>query len=106
MHLPDSVKAYFDAEQRADPQALASAFLEDAIVRDEGGRYRGMVAIHRWWMAAKAKYQQTAMPIEAVGSGDDISVCALVTGKFPNSPATLTFNFTLRDRKIAELEIS
>jgi hypothetical protein len=28
-----------------------------------------------------------------------------VTGLFPGSPATLTYTFTLRDRKIAELEI-
>jgi ketosteroid isomerase-like protein len=106
MAMPLSVKAFFDAGQRADPGALAAAFLDDAIVRDEGARHEGLTAIREWWTAAKRKYRHTALPIEMTGMGDVVSVCAVVTGSFPGSPATLTFNFTLRDRKIAALEIA
>ncbi|MDQ0349639.1 hypothetical protein J2S76_004090 [Ancylobacter vacuolatus] len=44
-------------------------------------------------------------PIELAGSGDKVSVCALVSGDFPNSPATLDFAFTIEQGKIVELEI-
>lgn len=102
--MPDSVKAFFDAE-RSGPEALADAFQEDAVVKDERTRREGLAAIRDWWTAAREKYQHTAMPIEIMGTGNAVSVCAVVTGLFPGSPATLTYTFTLRDRKIAELEI-
>lgn len=104
MTLPDSVKAFFDADER-HPEALTDAFWNDAVVRDEGARREGLAAIRLWWTAAKQKYQHTAMPIEVTGTGDAVSVCAVVSGQFPNSPVTLTYTFTLRDRKIAALEI-
>jgi hypothetical protein len=104
MMMPDSVKAFFDAE-RSGPEALADAFQEDAVVKDERTRREGLAAIRDWWTAAREKYQHTAMPIEIMGTGNAVSVCAVVTGLFPGSPATLTYTFTLRDRKIAELEI-
>ncbi len=104
MTMPDNVKAFFDAE-RLGAEALAAAFLDDAVVRDERTRREGLAAIREWWTAARQKYQHTATPIEMIGTGDAISVCAVVTGRFPGSPATLTYTFTLRDQKIAELEI-
>jgi hypothetical protein len=106
MDLPESVKAYFDADQGGGPEALKSALLEDAVVRDENTRREGLAAIREWWTASKQKYQHTVMPLETRGTGDLVSVCAVVTGKFPGSPATLTYSFTLRDEKIAALEIS
>jgi hypothetical protein len=105
MEMPDVVKAYFDAERLADPDALSAVFAADAVVRDEGVRHEGVPAIRSWWLAAKAKYQHVASPIEMAGTGDVISVCAIVTGKFPNSPAALNFLFTLQNRNIVELEI-
>src|SRR5690242_1510921 len=104
MTMPDSITTFFDAE-RLGPEALAVAFLEDAVVKDERTRREGLAAIRDWWTAAREKYQHTAMPIEVTGTGDAVSVCAVVTGRFPGSPATLTYTFTLRDQKIAELEI-
>jgi len=104
MMMPDSIKTFFDAE-RLGVEALATAFLDDAVVKDERTRREGLPAIRDWWTAAREKYQHTAMPIEVKGTGDAISVCAVVTGRFRGSPATLTYAFTLRDRKIAELEI-
>ena len=104
MTLPECVKAFFDADEH-HPERLEAAFLEDAVVRDEGARREGLTAIRAWWTAAKQRYQHTAMPIEMKRAGEEIAVCAVVTGKFPSSPATLTYTFTLRDQKIAELEI-
>lgn len=104
MTMPDSIRTFFDAE-RVGAEALAAAFLEDAVVKDERTRREGLAAIRGWWTAAREKYQHTAMPIEVKGTGDAVTVCAVVTGRFPGSPATLTYTFTLRDQKIAQLEI-
>jgi hypothetical protein len=104
MTMPDSIRTFFDAE-RLGAEALAAAFLEDAVVTDERTRREGLPAIREWWAAAREKYQHTAMPIEMMGTGNAVSICAVVTGRFPGSPATLTYTFTLRDQKIAELEI-
>ncbi len=106
MQLPDSVKAYFESEQPADSEAFLAAFTDDAIVEDEGARREGLDAIHAWWTAARRRYQYTAKPIETTGTGNPITVRAVVTGNFPGSPTTLTYRFTLRDRKIALLEIA
>lgn len=105
MDMPESVKAYFDAERRNDADALAAVFSTNAIVKDEGAVHVGPRAIRRWWVAAKEKTHHVTAPIDLTGSGEKVSVCALVTGDFPNSPATLDFAFTIKQGKIVELEI-
>lgn len=105
MDMPGVVKAYFDADKRNDPDALAAVFSADAVVKDEGTRHQGVGAIRNWWMAAKQKYHHVAEPIETAGADDKVSVHATVTGEFPNSPATLDFSFTVKNGKIVGLEI-
>lgn len=105
MEMPEPVKAYFDAERRNDADAVAALFSTDAIVKDEGATHRGASAIRNWWGAAKEKTQHVTAPLDLAARGEQISVCALVSGDFPNSPVTLDFAFTLQDGKIAELEI-
>jgi len=43
--LPGPVAAYFDAEKAADADALARCFVEEGVVRDEGGTFKGPAAI-------------------------------------------------------------
>ena len=105
MDMPESVKAYFDAERRNDPDALVAAFATGAVVRDEGAAHEGIAAIRRWWVAAKEKTHHVTAPIEMSGGADTVSICALVSGDFPNSPATLDFAFTIEQGKIVALEI-
>lgn len=105
MDMPDIVRAYFDADGRNDPNALAAVFSADAVVEDEGARHEGIGAIRDWWVAAKEKYRHVAEPIEAAEAGDRVTVRATVAGQFPNSPATLDFAFTLKNGRIAALEI-
>ncbi|WP_439626806.1 nuclear transport factor 2 family protein [Shinella sp.] len=105
MDMPDAVKAYFDADRRNDPDALAAVFSVGAVVKDEGRRREGVGEIRSWWVAAKERYHHVAEPIETTGAGDSVSVRAVVTGQFPNSPASLDFSFTLMDDRIVGLEI-
>jgi len=105
MVIPESVHAYFDADQQNDPARLTAVFETNAVVHDEGLCHVGHAAIAAWWLAAKAKYHHVAQPIGATQAGDDVIVQARVRGDFPNSPVTLTFVFTLRHEKIAALSI-
>jgi ketosteroid isomerase-like protein len=105
MDMPSIVKAYFEADHRNDAQALLATFAADAAVEDEGNRHEGPTAIRDWWMAAKERYQHVAEPIESTVANDRVHVLARVSGRFPNSPATLAFAFTVTGDRIVALEI-
>lgn len=105
MHLPQTIQAYFDADRKDDCQGVLNCFAPDAVVRDEGRSHAGHDAISVWWEYAKASYQHVAEPLEASTEGQVTKVRAEVTGRFPGSPATLTYAFTLAGEKITALEI-
>ncbi|MCC9621473.1 nuclear transport factor 2 family protein [Thalassospira sp. MA62] len=105
MDMPISINAYFDADKGKDPDLLTQAFSNDAIVHDEGKRHVGTDEIRKWWLAAKAKYDHTAEPLETKRDGDEITIRAKVSGRFPNSPVTLTYLFRLQDGKIVEMGV-
>lgn len=105
MNLPTPLQAYFDADNRRDLETLLEAFTPDAVFTDEGRSYAGREAIEGWWREAKAKYGHHAQPLEASEVDGAIKVRARVSGKFPGSPAEITFAFQIKDGLIAELEI-
>lgn len=105
MNIPDSVKAYFDADRGHGPDALAELFNTDAVVGDDGDRHEGIEAILAWWTAAKANYNHVAEPIEAMCAGETVVVRATVTGQFPSSPTVLEYTFAIKDAKIVALRI-
>ena len=105
MKLPPAIRAYLDADKDVGGPAPIGAFAIDAIVKDEGKTHVGRKAIAAWWRAAKAQYQHTAHPREFSETDGRITILAEVSGKFPGSPAMLSFMFTLKDKEIAALEI-
>ncbi|GLK71749.1 nuclear transport factor 2 family protein [Ancylobacter dichloromethanicus] len=105
MNMPEIVKAYFDADIRNDADALVATFAAEGVVKDEGALHQGRRAIRDWWLAAKEKAHHVTTPVELTGSGDKVSVRALVSGDFSNSPATLDFAFTIEQGRIVGLEI-
>lgn len=105
MALPSPIQAYFEADIARDSGALVRAFAPDAVVKDEGRTHVGRAAIDAWWRAAKAKYEHAAEPLEFDAQDDVTRVRAKVTGRFPGSPAMLTFAFRLAGDRIAALEI-
>jgi hypothetical protein len=102
MKLHPSIRAYFDA---GDTTPL-HAFAPDAVVSDDGHRHIGHVAIDSWWRDVTAKYQAVTEPLEVTTNDGAHAVRAKVTGQFPGSPITLTFEFRLKDDRIAALEIA
>ncbi|MCP5433811.1 MAG: nuclear transport factor 2 family protein [Alphaproteobacteria bacterium] len=105
MKLPVPVKIYFDADKAVGDAAPIGAFAPGAVVKDEGNTHVGRDAIEAWWRAAKTQYRHTTEPCAVQEERGLTVVRAKVTGRFPGSPALLTFAFQLEDGRIAELEI-
>ncbi len=55
--------------------------------------------------ATTRKYRVTVEVVDATVNGHAWRIAGMVSGNFPGSPATLHYNFTLHDGRIARLEI-
>ncbi len=103
--LPPPIDRYVRIENTGDVEGLAECFASDATVRDEGRTHEGLTAIREWKAETKRKFDHTVEPL-AISERDGKTVLtARLTGNFPGSPVTLEFSFTLKDGKIAALEI-
>ena len=80
--LPPPIAAYF----AAGTGDVASCFIEDAVVVDEGREHHGRQAIGRWKTEATAKYHFTSEPLAVDCAGAEVAVIARVTGEFPAVP--------------------
>ena len=104
INLPKPIDAYFAAD-RADSEALALCFTNDAVVKDEGHTYKGLAAIKQWKTDSATKYTYTSVPFACEEKDGKTIVTSRLTGNFPGSPVDLRFFFGLEGEKIAFLEI-
>jgi hypothetical protein len=106
MDLPSPIQTYLDADRSRDGDAFIRAFARDAVVEDEGRSHAGHQAIGAWWRETKEKYQTVMEPL-AMSEEDGVTkVCFRVAGRFPGSPALISFAFRLEGDRIATLKIS
>lgn len=105
LNMPESLAIYFALAPSATVAELSAAFTDDAVVRDEARRHRGILAIHDWRVETMKRTPFTARPLAVEQHDGEFVVPAEVTGSFPGSPLTLTHRFALRDGRIAALEI-
>jgi SnoaL-like protein len=105
LDLPAPIAGYFTAEKAHDPLALAQCFVEDGVVRDEGGTFSGTAAIRDWSAAAGKKFQHTVQPLSVIHRDGVTIVAGRVAGHFPGSPVTFDHVFRLDGDKISSLEI-
>ncbi|MDQ2083982.1 nuclear transport factor 2 family protein [Xanthobacteraceae bacterium Astr-EGSB] len=104
--LPDILARYFEAQNAHDIDAMIACFAPDATVRDEGRDIAGTKAIRAWKVETGAKYRITTEPIESRDEAGRTVVVANVSGKFPGSPANLTYRFGFSvDGRISTLEV-
>ncbi|MGE4421951.1 MAG: nuclear transport factor 2 family protein [Pseudodesulfovibrio sp.] len=106
MNLHPTVKAYFDAANNQDAEALLACFTPDAVVEDENNRYAGHEAIRAWKEESFAKYHPVQEPRSAERDGAVESVVTTVSGDFPGSPVDLLHEFTLEGDAVARLNIA
>jgi hypothetical protein len=104
LNLPEPIAAYFGADKR-DSEAIAGCFTKDAVVKDEGHTYTGILAIEQWKTESSTKYTYTSEPLTLDQRDGTTVVTSRLTGNFPGSPVDLRFFFRLERGKIAFLEI-
>jgi hypothetical protein len=104
-NLPGVLADYFTATNAHDVAAMIAAFAEDATVHDEGRDHAGAAVIRAWMNETIEKYDYKVEPVESSRSGSRTVVLVSLRGKFPGSPITLQYAFTLAGQKIAHLEI-
>ena len=102
--LPEPIAAYFAADRR-DSEAIARCFTQDAVVKDEGHTYTGVMAIKPWKAESAVKYTYTSEPFALEWRDGMTIVTSRLTGNFPGSPVDLRFFFRLERGRIASLEI-
>ena len=102
--LPEPIAAYFAADRR-DSEAIARCFTQDAVVKDEGHTYTGVMAIKQWKAESATKYTYSSEPFALERRDGTVIVTSRLTGNFPGSPIDLRFFFRLERGKIAFLEI-
>ena len=103
--LPRVLAEYFAATNAHDVEAMIAAFTEDAMVHDEGRDHVGVAAIRAWMKETIDKYDYKVEPIESSRNGSSAVVLVSLRGKFPGSPITLQYAFTLSGERVAGLEI-
>jgi hypothetical protein len=103
--LPPSVAAYIAGSNAHDPDACAACFASDAVVIDEKRERKGSADIRAWKDEVTKKYHPILDVLKSENSGGRTIVTGRVSGNFPGSPVELSYAFTLKDDKIARLEI-
>lgn len=103
--LPKVLADYFAATNAHDVSAMIAAFAEDGTVHDEGRDHAGVGAIRAWMKETIEKYDYKVEPIESSRSNSRAIVLVSLRGKFPGSPITLQYAFTLSGERVARLEI-
>ena len=104
--LPPVLDRYFAAQNAHDVEAMVACFAPNAAVRDEGRDIIGTQAVRAWKMETSDKYRVAAEPIACRHEDDHTVVTVRVSGRFPRSPANLTYRFGLSaDGRISTLKV-
>ena len=108
--LPPVISDYFAASHHRDLDALMACFTDDAVVLDEGHKWRGHGGIRQWWEEVATVYEYTVdvLAADTLGQADGVQrhdVHTHLEGNFPGGTVDLTNRFAVRDERIASLQI-
>jgi ketosteroid isomerase-like protein len=103
----DVVSRYFEADARRDIEAILALFLDDAVVIDEGGEWRGTGEIRQWRLGPVSKYEYTTT-LARIDNVDDTHYRASgrIDGNFPGGTAELEWDFSIAGGRISRLKIA
>ena len=105
LDLPTPIDMYFLSEKTDGTEMTSQIFAIDAVVEDESAVHRGLSAIKAWKTSGKEATGYTVDPRSVHHDADRTIVTAEVVGRFPGSPLTLNYAFTLNDERVVKLEI-
>lgn len=101
------MRDYLQAHDRRDTESALSAFVPDAIVRDDGNVYHGTSEIRDWLARASVEFTYSRTMLGAdERSAKEWVVTNHPSGDFPGGEVDLRYRFVLRDGRISELEIA
>ncbi len=103
--LPQCIADYFAGANKHDIDATLATFGENALVTDEGEQHSGIAAIREWIEDTTAKYRPAFVVKSVSERAGNTIVLALVSGTFPGSPIEIGYEFTIKNEKIAGVEI-
>ncbi|WIB72559.1 nuclear transport factor 2 family protein [Curtobacterium sp. MCBD17_026] len=99
-------RAFVEATNRHDAEALLALFAPNATVTDDGASHTGSAEIRRWvqehQIAPRITLDPTAYDDDA---GTSVQLTASADGDFPGGPLPFAFRFTLDGDRIRTLEI-
>lgn len=105
--LPAAVREYFAHREAADKAAAIDVFAPDALVEDDGHRYRGREQILGWLTGAASEYTVTSTWLSAEATADTATVVVRLEGDFPGGVVDLRHLFTTTpDGRIGALSIA
>lgn len=105
LQLPKAIETYFQASNSYDGNLLVTCFAEDAILYDEGMTFHGQAAIEAHLVAANKNLLIKTNITKAVEKNGETIVTAIISGNFDGSPVALDYYFTVKNQKIATLNI-
>ena len=100
-----TIQNYIDASNAHDVNSILACFADDAVVRDENATHRGKVEVEHWVRETIDKYKFHLEPLSVEKRGMETIVSIEVAGRFPGSPITLDYHFTVANEKISSLTI-
>jgi hypothetical protein len=103
--LPQAIDTFVRAENSGNVEAMADCFAPYATVRENDQYLEGAPAIIAWRARMKKRHDHTLTPVAFRSSGGHATLRAELSGKFPGSPMTTNFHFTLVNDQIASLQI-
>lgn len=104
--LPPPLDAFVAAKNAHDAKAFVACFAADAVVRDEQQTHTGRRAIQAWFEEVSRQYRTQLSVTGVEEHGGKTVLTADVSGDFPGSPFPFQYHMTLKDGKIAALEIT
>lgn len=103
---PKAIQRFLKAEDEGDADALASCFLPEGVVLDEGQTHIGRQEIVTWRQVAAATYTYTAVVTAEERLGRDAyKIVKHLKGDFPGGVADLDYLFALKGDQVAALMV-
>jgi ketosteroid isomerase-like protein len=89
------ITRYFDLMAGTDKAAVIDVFAPDAVVADDGRRYRGRAEILGWLTGAASEFTFTTTRVSAEQTGETTLVVNVLEGDFPGGRVELRYAFEL-----------
>jgi len=106
MDLPSPIADYVEANARLDVDGMLKPFQPDAVVIDNGKRFKGRPAIRQLFEDEVVPVNAIFVPDSVRQEGGAVVVEGPAHGDFPGSPLRFTYRFQLTNGAIETLEIT